>query len=899
MHLNWWRWLGIANSIALFVWGSSTSAQIIPDTNLPENSRVRITDNIINIEGGTQSGSNLFHSFSEFSLPNGIAAYFNNVQNIQNIITRVTGQSTSNIDGLIKANGAANLFLINPNGIVLGKNARLEIGGSLFATTANSVKFADGFEYSTTPQTTPLLTVSTPIGLQFGANPGLIQVQGDGQGIRSRRIPPSPAIDTNVALRVQENQTLALVGGDISLEGATLKTAGGRIELGSAGSNRLVNLVPVEKGFSLSYGGLENLGSIKLSQQTAVDATGDGGGDVQVTARSLKLSDGSVIETSTLGSKLGGNLIVNTSDEVQLSGVYGNGNDKFPGGLYAQAEDYATGAAGDVIINTRLLQVQDGAQVSIVTKGAGRVGNLTVNADTVKLINNNSNPFPTGLFIQVRGLANVNTELIINTRVLSLTNGARISTSTFGSGNGANLTVNATESVQLTDLFDGQRFFSALTSQTQQPVTGNAGNLTINTPLLRLENGAFISASTSSNGRGGNLTVNTNDGVVELIGAPLTPQRTNPGGLYTQQNTRGATGVAGNLTINTRTLFLDKGAQISASTSGTGSGGNVIVNASDTVELLGSALGALARENSTGRAGDVIINTNKFTIKDRAEVLVRSRGRGNAGNVNVNADFILLDSNSRIDANTSSVTTDPIRQQANINLNSASVVLRHESRITANATGTGVIGGNINIDTDVLAAFENSDISADSNESLGGRVRINTQALLGAQFQNSPSTLTSDITAIGKTPEFNGTVQVNTPDIDPSQGLVPLTVDVVDVGRLVDDNICARIANSSFTYTGRGGLPPSPNNTLNSDPVWEDWRLTAVPRGREGGRDRGREGENLRNTDFVSTSIDEIVEAQGWVVNPNGDVILVANAPAIAPHKLRNSPSGCDVSVAK
>ncbi|GAA6618804.1 filamentous hemagglutinin N-terminal domain-containing protein [Scytonema sp. NUACC26] len=831
MHLNWWRGLGIANGVALFIWGSSTSAQIIPDTTLPENSRVRITDNIINIEGGTLSGSNLFHSFSKFSVQNGTTAYFNNVQNIQNIITRITGQSISNIDGLIKANGTANLFLINPNGIVLGQNARLDIGGSFFATTANSVKFTDGLEYSATPQTTPLLTVSTPIGLQFGANPGLIQVRGDGQGIRSRRI-PSPAIDTNVGLRVQENQTLALVGGDISLEGATIKTAGGRIELGSASSNRLVSLVPTEKGFALSYGDLQNLGNIRLSQQTAVDATGEGGGDVRVTARSLKLSDGSVIETSTLGSKLGGNLTVNTLDEVYLSGVYrcSEAACPFPGGFYAQAEDNATGTAGDVTINTRLLQVQDGAQVSVVTKGAGRVGNLTVNADTVNLIDNNSK-YPTGLGIQVRGSANATTELKINTRVLTLIDGALVDTSTLGSGNGANLTVNATESVQL--ISDQTR--SALNSQVQRdPTTG-----------------------------------------------------------------KDATGNAGNLIINTRTLRLDKQAQISASTLSAGRGGNILVNASDSVQLFGSAVGALGENTSTGRAGDVLINTNTLTMKDGARVLVRSRGRGNAGNLNLNARSIFLDRNSFLDADTRSVTTDRVRQQANININSASLVLRRGSRITANATGIGVVGGNINMNTDVLAAFENSDITANSNDSQGGKVKINTQSLISAQFRNLPSTLTSDITAIGKTPEFNGTVQVNTPDIDPSQGLVPLTVDVVDVGSLVDDNICTRIANSSFTYTGRGGLPPSPNNTLSSDPVWEDWRLTAVAtNGGEKGEMR-RGGEALQNTNSVNPPVNKIIEAQGWVVNSNGDVVLVANAPAIAPHKLRNSLSGCEVSLTK
>ena len=145
------------------------------------NTTIKLNGNNFDILNGIQKGNNLFHSFQEFSIPRGGSATFNNSTNVVNIINRVTGGNISNIDGLIKANGNANLFLINPSGIVFGENAALNIGGSFLGTTAESILFEDGFEFSAVnPQNEPLLTVSVPLGLQMGNNPGKIEVQGSG-----------------------------------------------------------------------------------------------------------------------------------------------------------------------------------------------------------------------------------------------------------------------------------------------------------------------------------------------------------------------------------------------------------------------------------------------------------------------------------------------------------------------------------------------------------------------------------------------------------------------------------------------------------------------------------------------------------------------------------------------
>jgi filamentous hemagglutinin family protein len=162
-------------------------AQIIPDNTLLTNSNVTHGCIICLINGGTTRGDNLFHSFSEFSIPKNGEAVFNNNLAIKNIFTRVTGTSVSNIDGVIKTNGIANLFLINPNGIVFDANASLNLEGSLIASTANSIKFADGSVFSTiAPQSTQLLTVNVLIGLSFGNSPQAIKVQGQGHQLSSQ-----------------------------------------------------------------------------------------------------------------------------------------------------------------------------------------------------------------------------------------------------------------------------------------------------------------------------------------------------------------------------------------------------------------------------------------------------------------------------------------------------------------------------------------------------------------------------------------------------------------------------------------------------------------------------------------------------------------------------------------
>ena len=247
----------------------SVQAQVVEDGTLStevntENSRD------FTINAGEQRGNNLFHSFQEFSVPNSGSVFFDNAVTIQNIITRVTGSSISEINGLIKSNGTANLFLLNPNGIIFGENASLDIGGSFIGTTAESLVFEDGTEFPSNPDNSePLLTVNVPLGLQFGSNPGKIINRANLKA--SNPLDPTGQDQIKLGLTTDPGQTLALIGNGITFDGGAASAPMGNIELGSVAENSFVTLEPIAKGWQANYVDVSQFRDIQLDNLASVD----------------------------------------------------------------------------------------------------------------------------------------------------------------------------------------------------------------------------------------------------------------------------------------------------------------------------------------------------------------------------------------------------------------------------------------------------------------------------------------------------------------------------------------------------------------------------------------------------------------------------------------------------
>ncbi|MDJ0736603.1 MAG: S-layer family protein [Nostocaceae cyanobacterium] len=868
----------------LFVFPSAVRAQIVPDATLPTNSIVTpiVTPNGTRSEitGGTIAGTNLFHSFERFSIPTGQEAFFDNSSNIENIINRVTGGSISNIDGLIKANGSANVFLINPNGIVFGPNASLNINGSFVASTAESIKFPDGSEFSATnPQGSPLLIVNVPMGLQFGSNPSSIQVQGTGNNLSINRQNLEIVRNTRpFGLQVPTGQTLALVGGNLDLQGGNLTAESGRIELGSVGADSLVSITPNTPGFQFSYKGVNNFQDISLSEAASVDTSGNRGGNVQVRGQNITLTDGSAILTNTLGNDTGGTL------EVKAASLTASGtSDTFFSGLFADVASTATGRGGNINVEVERLSLADGGQIRVNNFGAGSAGELQVQANEVEL-RGDSKFDTTGLFANVnRGATGSGGILTVETDSLRLTEGAQMSISTLSAGNSGTMTVKATD----IELIGGSnRGPSGLFADVRRGATGEGGQLLIETQSLQLVDGAAIRVSTFGAGNGGRLTVRATE--VNAIGE--VPQGAS--GLFAFSSA--GTGNGGNILVETQRLQLRDGGQIAVATTGSGNAGDLTVRASESVELVGRSrrISGLFTNAifGTGAGGDINVTTDKLIVRDEATITASNfssvnpsipAGRGAAGNINIEADFVLVDNQGVITADAA------VGDKGNININSSNMQMRRSSRISTNAQDLAT-GGNININTDTLVAFDNSDITANAEQSFAGRVVINAKAIYGTEFRQQ-LTPESDITASSEAgAEFNGFVELNTPEVDPSKGLVELEESPVDGSRQIATS--CKIKDNTFVLRGRDRLPENPTGTIRARTVWQDLRTLS----REDSKTfQQATVKQISTNDNLENDNLEIIESQGWIINSDGEVELVAQVPSPNPHTSWNSTPNC------
>ncbi len=697
-------------------------------------------------------------------------------------------------------------------------------------------------------------------------------------------------------------------GGNLSLNTRQLNVSdGGQVLSASFGTGNAGNL---------SITATDSVNVVNPNSRVVTSAFGSTGnsGNVSISTRQLNVSDKGVVSTNSVGTGSAGNLAIAASDSVIVSNE---------GLLSTGTNPSSAGNGGTISISTRQLDVKDGGQIDTASTGTGNSGNLAIAAtDSMNVVNRS-----VVITSSDKG-AGVAGRLDIQTGRLSIRDGSLVVSSTVGSGDAGDVTVRAVDSVEFVNS-------SKLSADTVG--SGNAGNLTIETNTLSIRDSEVSTGTTrASSGRGGTLSVRASDAVeIGGLGGLVTgTEGSGRGGdlsvttrrLTARDGGRVEAGTAGSdrggdVTVNASELIELSGRSAdriapsgvsaksgAASTVGSGNvnltSGELIIR--DGAEVTTETLGA-------GKGGDVRVQGNSLSLSNSGSIASRSRGLGRAGDISVNLSDNLRSQGGIISA-TSTQTGG-----GNITVTARDIRLRNGSLLSSSVFDSTGGGGNITISSELFLALEDSDILANADAGPGGNITINSRAFLIDLFSRGQAA------AVGRNPgnlsrfrgnarvdisdDFTGFVGnrlidisddfagflgndqvdisadsltgspgiVNTPSNFSTQREAPLPSNMVDASELIDRR-CTPDQDkrgSSFTVTGRGGLPPSPTDPLTGEAVITNWVTL----------DSEEENRDRTPTDANPTSSNpkQLVEAQGWVFAPDGRVILTAQAPTVTP----------------
>lgn len=692
------------------------------------------------ITGGTRPGDgpNLFHSFGDFSVgTNNVARFFNETgRTTTNILSRVTGGQTSNIYGAIQTAGfgTAALWLINPAGIVFGPSASLNVGGSVHFSTADYLRLGSGNDrfYADLGKTSQLTSAPVTAFGFLGSNAaGTISVQGG---------------------NMERSQTLSLVGRDrtvgdtvtpgIEVTGGTLSNPGGRINLISVGTpqNQIAGGEINATDFSPSPTlGFSSMGGVTLSQGATVHTNASLAGAIFVR---------------------GGQLVLDGGSSIQVK----NGDGASPG-IDIQV-------AGDVTL-------KNGAFLATETFGSGNGGNVTITAGDISLTQGSSVRTAT-----LQGSGGKAGDIAMRARTLALDFGARISAETRGDGNAGNISITASERVDISYL--GTLLSDSFVS------AGSAGSITINTNHLEMKQGQITSSQTSmgtstEGGSAGHITIqglngpgssaqtlNLDDSIIRTsiergtsasspAGIDLTAQSVMlKNRSLISANTEGPA-PGGNIGIESATLTMNPGTTITASTKGTGNAGDISITASDHVTISGPGAELATKTSSEGQAGQLNIHASQLTMTNGAMISGSSTGvdgqAGGAGailigGVNGPATNISLDNGSI--SSTISGGNEFLINSGYIRLTAQTIHLANGARITADTSGD-TPAGSIELNVGSLATSSGVMISSRSTStgaSAGSAGHIVIQGERGESFAEAVTLDNSTLSATSKGGKF-------------------------------------------------------------------------------------------------------------------------------------------------
>jgi len=616
--------LTILATFALMFGEKKVNAQIASDGTT--NTKVQVIDTTTSINGGIVNGPNLFHSFKQFSLATDMTVDFSHGSEVENIFGRVTGGSISNIDGLIQTQGDTNLFLLNPSGVIFGANAQLDIGGSFLVSTGDSFVFADGSQFSTANLSpNSLLTVSSPVGLQYGINPGNVELLSNTERSSS----------DSSGLSIKPGKTLALLGGDVSITRNSLNGSSSNIEIGSIRSGK-VTLESHEQGWQFNYDQVKQPGKIDLSNRALII---NSSGFNNFFGATINLSEGSGIinfinanETESL-IKLEAMESINLNNSSLLSQVF---QQRF------NTNQNNMGASGDIYVKAPQIFFSNGSIISAATLGEEAGGNISIDGSETLELFSNEGQNPTIISTSTEGSGNGG-DIEINTSKFTVIDGSQIQA--FGrEGAGGKIEIDAQESINIA----GTGIL-----RSQDPITGELSKTTLISGFSASAGIEEIPANQQSKGDSGNLIINTPSLNLDQFGQISVSNF----GL----------GNGGNIQINTTDLDLNNSGNINANTV-SGNGGSIEIAAEDLVMLNNQSAISTSAVNE-GNGGKIEVDTKNLVLLKSNRITADAQ-QGSGGKIKINTQVLLADQNSSITANSEVNQKKGVVEIETLNLNS-------------------------------------------------------------------------------------------------------------------------------------------------------------------------------------------------------------------------------------
>ena len=870
-------WLNLMLGLVVFSSPTVLASPIKSDRSLKRPSQVQTVQNqgrrTVSITGGTQTGPNLFHSFTEFSVLNRQTASFQKIKpSVKNIFTRVTGKSPSIVNGAIELlnnqgqASSANFVLMNPQGIQFQAGASIQqLQGSFMSTTGNNIAFSDGglFPANSLVPTT-VLSAGMPQSIQTGVRPGAIQLN------RTSQLQPSPG------------ESLLLIGGEVTFSGTSLFSTDSRFDIAGVGANQSISLLnePVPRlkrpthqilaDVRLTDGSSITLEGLNASQHAGLFIAGD---------RVVFENNSSLISTLNAGAPQAWPIDIQAQQLNILDTAF----------IFSNNFSDRTGAP--IVLRTENLRIDcalviDNCAIVISNSGGtGRAGNIRVTAQDLKLLNG-------GEIVSLASLG--------------------------GAGSPGNIRVDGTSlTVDGGFILDGDWRASGIISENRTDTLINQGipsAIDIRAKSLRLQKGGIISSATLNANPAGNINVTAQS--LDISGNALNPDGSLvPGtqslpnlpissGLFTSVDP-GASGAGGTLTVRARSLTVRDGGKLQAATFGSGQAGEIKV-LGDTVSIAGEDIEGqfpssifagsggipgliVGNPQATGAGNDVTIRANTLLISDQGAIAVGSLNADNqerqgVGNINIMAKNIRLDQAGQLLSNTASGNGGNITVDGFPNDSKAQMLLILDSSQISTTAGLDQAqgsGGNITLNVENMIANQDfrpnvngNDITSKTFSDTGGNIEINADLLLGirpgvAMNGNQQNDIDVSPESTLGTP---GTINIAATLVDPTQQLVSLPegTRIPRVARACDRQVVS--APSRLVDSGRGGLTKSPSSHAQVNHAWEDlrWADRATQR-----LFVGRSTAANVESRFPKS----VHEAQGLMRADSGQLLLVAQVP--------------------